>query len=461
MNFQITLHEHAEDKKINWHLNSEHSVMCLIPFLYPSIESKSLETDSDLMRREGAKIHSFLITLNKAYHKTRKFKTISINYSDDSEYKNTRLLDSFLEGFELANYQFINRKSDPEDNLFKLETSFSDKLSSASVMGTFIARDLVNEPLSHLNAEKLSTLLEKLSKDSGFTLEVFHEEKIKKLKMGGLLSVNKGSIAKPTFNILTYKSKNSKEINPVVLVGKGVMYDTGGLSLKPTLNSMDMMKCDMGGAAAVIGVISALASAKADCYVVGLIPAVENRPGGDAYVPGDVVTMMSGKTVEVLNTDAEGRLILADALHYAKQYNPELVIDLATLTGSALRAVGKYGIVAMENYKNNFFNKISENMRSLVYVGDIVGERVVVQPFWDDYGQELESDVADIKNLGGSEAGHITAGKFLEHFVDYPWIHLDIAGAAFFKQDYLYHKKGGTGIGVRLLVAWIATHRLS
>ncbi len=461
MNFQITLHEYAEDKKINWHLNSEHSVMCLIPFLYPSTEAKSLETDSDLMRREGAKIHSFLITLNKAYHETRKFKTISINYSDDSEYKNTRLFDSFLEGFALANYQFINRKSDPEDNLFKLETSFSDKLSSASVMGTFIARDLVNEPLSHLNAEKLSTLLEKLSKDSGFTLEVFHEEKIKKLNMGGLLSVNKGSIAKPTFNILTYKSKNSKEINPVVLVGKGVMYDTGGLSLKPTLNSMDMMKCDMGGAAAVIGAISALASVKADCYVVGLIPAVENRPGGDAYVPGDVITMMSGKTVEVLNTDAEGRLILADALHYAKQYNPKLVIDLATLTGSALRAVGKYGIVAMENYKNNFFNKISENMRSLVCVGDVVGERVVVQPFWDDYGQELESDVADIKNLGGPEAGHITAGKFLEHFVDYPWIHLDIAGSAFLKQDYLYHKKGGTGIGVRLLVAWIATHRLS
>ena len=238
------------------------------------------------------------------------------------------------------------------------------------------------------------------------------------------------------------------------------MYDTGGLSLKPTPNSMDMMKCDMGGAAAVIGTIFALARAKADCYVIGLIPAVENRPGGEAYVPGDVITMMNGKTVEVLNTDAEGRLILADALHYAKRYNPELVIDLATLTGSASRAIGKYGIVAMENYENEVFQKFSSNIKGLVQVGDVVGERVVVQPFWDDYKQELESDVADIKNLGGAEAGHITDGKVLEYFVDYPWIHLDIAGSAFLKQDDLYNRKGGTGVGVRLLTRWLGNNRV-
>ena len=460
MNFKIILHEYAEAKKINWHVNGEHSVMCLIPLGYSSIEEENLEIDSNLIRIEGAKIHSFLLALNKAYCKTQKFKNIHIYYSGDSEHKNMRVLDNFLEGFTLTNYQFNKYKNDTEDNVFKLETDFSNEISSASVIGTCIARDLVNEPLSHLNAEKLSKALEKLSKESGFKLEVLNEEKIKKLKMGGVLSVNKGSIAKPTFNILTYKSKKSKNKNPIVLVGKGVMYDTGGLSLKPTPNSMDMMKCDMGGAAAVIGAIYALALAKADCYVVGLIPAVENRPGGEAYVPGDVITMMNGKTVEVLNTDAEGRLILADALHYAKRYNPELVIDLATLTGSASRAIGKYGIVGMENYENEVFQKFSSNMRGLVQAGDVVGERVVVQPFWDDYKKELASDVADIKNLGGAEAGHITAGKFLEYFVDYPWIHLDIAGSAFLKQDYTYNRKGGTGVGVRLLTRWLGNNRL-
>ena len=460
MKFKIILHEYAECKKINWHLNSEYSLMCLIPLNYCSIEEENLEIDSNLIRRAGAEVHSFLCTLNKAYYKTKKFKNICVNYSGDSKYKNMRVLDDFLEGFSLANYQFNKHKNSPDDNIFKLETDFSNEISSASIIGTCIARDLVNQPLSHLNAEKLSRVLKQLSKESGFKLEVLNEEKIKKLKMGGVLSVNKGSIAKPTFNILTYKSKKSKKKSPIVLVGKGVMYDTGGLSLKPTPNSMDMMKCDMGGAAAVIGTIFALARAKANCYVVGLIPAVENRPGGEAYVPGDVITMMNGKTVEVLNTDAEGRLILADALHYAKRYNPELVIDLATLTGSASRAIGKYGIVAMENYENEVFQKFSSNIKGLVQVGDVVGERVVVQPFWDDYKKELESDVADIKNLGGAEAGHITAGKFLEYFVDYPWIHLDIAGSAFVKQDYLYNKKGGTGVGVRLLTRWLENNRL-
>ena len=273
--------------------------------------------------------------------------------------------------------------------------------------------------------------------------------------MGGVLSVNQGSIAKPTFNILTYKSEKSQSKRPIVLVGKGVMYDTGGLSLKPTHNSMDMMKCDMGGAAAVIGAIYSLALSKSDCYVVGLIPAVENRPGGDAYVPGDVITMMNGTTVEVLNTDAEGRLILADALCYAKRYDPELVIDIATLTGAAARSIGKYGLVAMENYSKEIFTNFSNDMKRLLKSGNIVGERVAVQPFWDDYKKELESNIADIKNLGGAEAGHITAGKFLEHFVDYPWIHLDIAGLAFLTSDHSYCRKGGTGAASRLLTYFI------
>ena len=455
MNFKIILHEYAENKKINWYANGEYTVMCLIPLSYALIEEENLEIDSNLIRRAGAEVHSFLITLNKAYDKTHKFKTISVHYSDDSKYQNKRILDNFLEGFMLANYTFNKHKTIIRDESFEIKNSISDKAISAAIKGTCIARDLINEPLSHLNAEQLSRIVKNLAKEAGFKLEVLNEKKIKELKMGGVLSVNKGSIAKPTFNILTYKSKTTNRKNPVVLVGKGVMYDTGGLSLKPTPNSMDMMKCDMGGAAAVIGSIYALALSKADCYVIGLIPAVENRPGGEAYVPGDVITMMSGKTVEVLNTDAEGRLILADALHYAKRYKPELVIDLATLTGAAARAIGKHGLVAMENHKKEIFTDFSVNMKALLTSGNIVGERVGVQPFWDDYKDELVSSIADIKNLGGSEGGHITAGKFLEHFVDYPWIHLDIAGVAFLQAPYLYNKKGGTGFAVRLLTHFL------
>ena len=455
MNFEIILYEDVEAKAINWHLSGEYSLSCAIPLSYLSIEKENAEIESDLVRREGAAIHTFLVTLNKGYYKTHKFKNIDIHYSDKSEYKNGSVLDSFLEGFSLANYEFNSHKTIVSSNSFNIETNFSEDIRSASIKGTFIARDLVNEPLSHLNAEKLSLKLKKLSKEAGFKLEVLNENNIKALKMGGVLSVNKGSLAKPTFNILTYKSKKTKSKRPVILVGKGVMYDTGGLSLKPTPNSMDMMKCDMGGAAAVIGAIHALASSNADCYVIGLIPAVENRPGGEAYVPGDIITMMNGSTVEVLNTDAEGRLILADALHYAKRYNPELVIDIATLTGSAARSVGKHGLVAMENYRKEFFSDFSNNMKILLKSGNFVGERVAVQPFWEDYKEELMSSVADLKNLGGPEAGHITAGKFLEQFIDYPWIHLDIAGVAFLQESYLYYKKGGTGIGARLITKFL------
>ena len=462
MNFEIILHELPEDAKeqsINWFLSGEHSLKCAVPLSYLSVDRANVNIESDLIRRAGAEVYDFLRILNNGYHQTHKFKSINICYANKTRYKNVRVLDNFLEGFTLANYEFNNHKTSVSSNVFNIETSFSSHLCATSIEGAFIARDLVNEPLSHLNAEALSRAIQNLSKEAGFSVEVFDEKKIKDLNMGGVLSVNKGSIAKPTFNILTYNKSSKNNKQPIVLVGKGVMYDTGGLSLKPTPNSMDMMKSDMAGAAAVVGIIYALAKAKIDTYVVGLIPAVENRPGGEAYVPGDVITMMSGQTVEVLNTDAEGRLILADALHYAKKYNPKLVIDIATLTGAAVRTVGRHGIVAMENYNKPIFSDFSDSMKSLLTVGDVVGEKIAIQPFWDDYRDELKSTIADIKNLGGAEAGHVTAGKFLEHFVDYPWIHLDIASLAFLQKEYIYHKAGGTGIGVRLLVNFIANYQ--
>ena len=230
---------------------------------------------------------------------------------------------------------------------------------------------------------------------------------------------------------------------PVVLVGKGVVYDTGGLSLKPS-NFMDDMKSDMGGAAAVIGTMSAIAEAQLPVHVIGLVPATDNRPGGNAVTPGDVIKISDGTTVEVLNTDAEGRLILSDALVYAKRYNPSLVIDLATLTGAAARAIGRYAIVGMGNADRSA-------MTSLQEAGFAVNERIVEFPFWDEYKELLKSPIADLKNLGGPEAGAITAGKFLEHFTDYPYIHLDIAGPAYLKTRAGYQVEGGTGVGVRLL----------
>lgn len=360
---------------------------------------------------------------------------------------------AFVEGLALSNYQFLKYFSEKKENTLKgidlhFDGSADDIQHLQSVVdGTCVARSLVNEPFSYLTAPQYSKDIERLGKEAGFSVEVFHKSKIEALKMGGLLAVNKGSIDPPTFNIMEWKPKGATNKKPIVLVGKGIVYDTGGLSLKPTANSMDMMKCDMGGSAAVVGTMYAIAKAKLNVHVVGLVPATDNRPSGNAYAPGDVITMHDGTSVEVLNTDAEGRLILADALSYAKKYKPEIVIDLATLTGAAARAIGKQGIVAMGNDK--------ETMAALKESGDRVHERLAEFPFWDEYKDDLKSSIADLKNLGGAEAGAITAGKFLEHFTDYPYTHLDIAGPAFMLSPFNYRGRGGTGVGVRLLFDYL------
>ncbi|MBL6658081.1 MAG: leucyl aminopeptidase [Flavobacteriales bacterium] len=362
---------------------------------------------------------------------------------------------AFAEGLALSNYQFLKYFSDKKENSLKEISLHSangeEEISQlkAVIKGTYVAKDLVNEPFSYLTAMQYSQDIEKLGEEAGFKVEVLHKKKIEALKMGGLLAVNKGSIDPPTFSIMEWKPKTYSNSKPIVLVGKGIVYDTGGLSLKPTANSMDMMKCDMGGSAAVVGTMYAIAQAKLNVHVIGLVPATDNRPSGNAYAPGDVITMHDGTTVEVLNTDAEGRLILADALSFAKNYKPELVIDLATLTGAAARAIGKRGIVAMGNDEST--------MQKLKESGKNVHERIAEMPFWDDYKEDLKSPIADLKNLGGAEAGAITAGKFLEHFTDYPYTHLDIAGPAFLLAPYTYHDKGGTGVGVRLLFDFLKT----
>ncbi len=360
---------------------------------------------------------------------------------------------AFAEGMALGNYQFLKYKKDAKKSTNTLESILinckgvsskqTEKLAII-VDATHIARTLVNEPVSFLTAEKLSKEFEKLGKAAGFSVEVLNKNKIKDLKMGGLLSVNLGSIDPPTFTIMEWKPKNAKNKKPYVLIGKGVVYDTGGLSLKPTGNSMDYMKCDMAGGAAVGCTLYAIAKAKLPVHVIALVPATDNRPGGNAFAPGDVITMHSGLTVEMLNSDAEGRMILADALSYAKKYKPELVIDLATLTGAAAAAVGPYGIVCMGTASEPVKNKLKES-------GNAVYERLAEFPFWDEYDEMIKSDIADIKNTGGASGGAITAGKFLQRFVDYPWMHFDIAGPAYVKAANSYRGQNGTGVGVRLL----------
>lgn len=361
---------------------------------------------------------------------------------------------SIAEGLALGNYTFTKHKTEANSN--KLETIFMCKNSNGKdvdelqniVDSVYLTRNLVNEPFSHLTATDLANQAKKAGKSSGFKTTVFNKKKIESLKMGGLLAVNKGSIDEPTFTIMEWKPKNAKNKKPMVLVGKGIVYDTGGLSLKPTANSMDLMKTDMGGAGTVIGAMNAISSNKLPVHIIALVPATDNRPSGNAYAPGDVIVMHDKTTVEVLNTDAEGRLVLADALSYAKKYNPDLVIDLATLTGAAAYSIGHYGIVSMHKDSEKDHSQLEET-------GNIVHERLAEFPFWSDYDELIKSDVADIKNLGGPAGGAITAGKFLAHFVDYPWIHLDIAGPTFIKAKYGYRGKGATGMGVRLLYNFV------
>lgn len=404
-------------------------------------EKKEKHLTIDGLRRAANTIHTNIV----------ESKLTSINIVD-AENKSSETL-AFAEGLALSNYQFLKYKKDKKKEEYSLKAiGIHSKNCSQNqidelqiiVNATSISRTLVNEPVNFLNATQLAKEFQKLGKEAGFGVEVFNKAKIKALKMGGLLSVNLGSQEPPTFSIMEYKPKNAKNKQPIVLVGKGVVYDTGGLSLKPTPNSMDMMKCDMAGAAAVGGTMYAIAKAKLPVHVIGIVPATDNRPGENAYVPGDVINMYNGMTVEMLNADAEGRMILADALAYAQKYKPQLVIDLATLTGAAVAAIGTSGIVAMGTADEKTKNKLKES-------GYNTFERIAEMPFWDDYDELIKSDIADMKNIGGPYAGSITAGKFLQRYINYPWMHLDIAGPAFLTAKDAYRTKGGTGVGVRLL----------
>jgi leucyl aminopeptidase len=363
---------------------------------------------------------------------------------------------AMAEGLAQGVWQFNEMKRPPEEKKPVLEhvdilvpadtevTSRGHRIGAAIGAGQTLAREIQVLPGNVCTPTYVARAASEIASRHGFGITVLDKAGIVKEKMGALLAVAQGSGEEPRFIALEYKGAEGA---PVVLVGKGVTFDTGGISIKPAQN-MEDMKYDMSGAAAVLGTFEVLGRLRPPVHVVGLIPSTENMPSGTAVKPGDVITSMSGKTIEVINTDAEGRLILCDALAYAKRYQPACVLDIATLTGAVVVALGHTatGVMGTDD-------ALIERIRA---AGERAGERVWPLPLWDEYRDLMKSDIADVKNAGGRPAGSISAGWFLREFVDgFPWAHLDIAGTAYTDRDETTRVKGPTGIGVRLFTEFV------
>ena len=363
---------------------------------------------------------------------------------------------ALAEGSQLGLYQFEQYKTgrDPDDQHdiaeVTLISSVQDEaikrgaaMGEAVARGVALARDVANGPSNDITPTRLGEVAQSIGASSGMQVTVLGPEELKQQGFGGLLSVAQGSGQPPRFIIMEHGARLTN-VPTICLAGKGITFDTGGISIKPAEN-MDLMKMDMGGAAAVLGAMQTIAELKLPLHVLGLISAAENMPSGTAYKPGDIVKTLSGKTIEVLNTDAEGRIVLADALFYAQRYDPDGIIDLATLTGAITVALGPHAIGVMSNDDSL--------VERIVRAGEESGERAWRMPLWEPYKEMVKSDIADVKNSAGRLGGAITAAAFLSNFVgDYPWVHMDIAGTAWIdKPSKEYTIKGATGVGVRLL----------
>ncbi|ORJ62149.1 leucyl aminopeptidase [Geothermobacter hydrogeniphilus] len=364
------------------------------------------------------------------------------------------------EGLLLAGYSFDHYLSDDErkaapvdEGLLLVDTRAQRDQAAAGVAdaaaicaGACFARTLVNQPGNIKSPAFLAEQAQSMAAEAGLKCTVLERRQLEKEGCGALLGVAQGSCRDPRLIILEYNGGDPAQ-QPITLVGKGVVFDAGGISLKPA-DKMDEMKMDMAGGAAVLGTVKAAAALRLPVNLVGIVPAVENLPSGTAYRPGDILTSLSGKTIEVLNTDAEGRLILADALSYAARFKPRVVIDLATLTGACIIALGHHASAVLGNHDGLIKQLLAAGRRS--------GERLWQLPLWDDYDHQIKSEVADVKNVGGRPAGTITAAAFLQTFArDYTWAHLDIAGTAWQEKERDYLSPGGTGVGVRLLIEYL------
>jgi leucyl aminopeptidase len=367
---------------------------------------------------------------------------------------------AMAEGAVLGLYRYDKYLTDEKEKLSSLQAvrlvseeagrarSIDQGVKIAHIVceATHFARDLANAPGNEIFPDSLARRAQAAGRTNGFSVSVFKEKKIAQLRMGGLLGVSRGSARPPRFIIMEYNRRQASR-GTVVLVGKGVTFDSGGISIKPSAN-MAEMKMDMSGAAAVMGTMQAAARLKIPLHVVGLVPATENLPSGTALKPGDILVHYNGKTSEIDNTDAEGRLILADALSYAERFSPDLVIDLATLTGAV--------VVALGHHATGMLGNDSTSMERLKEAGDRTYERVWQLPMFDEYEKLIKSDIADVKNTGGRWGGAITAALFLKRFIGkYKWVHLDIAGTAIMEEPFEYIPKGGSGVGVRLLTDFL------
>ncbi len=400
------------------------------------------------LRRAGA---SFVRAARR--HKTAATTLIADAAAQIDGLDQNHAAQCLAEGMELGEYTFDTYKSKPKKT--KLDKVIVAGSTSAAVKnglavgqaiaaGQMLARNLVNEPGGTLTPPEMAKRVQAMAKEAGLACKVMDLAAIKRAKLGGLLGVNRGSTIQPRFVELTYSPPKPKAT--LAFVGKGITFDAGGLSIK-TGTGMMTMKCDMGGAAAVIGAMSALKAAGVPVRVRAFIPMTDNMLGGDATRPGDVLKIRNGKTIEVLNTDAEGRLVLADALSLASESKPDAIIDLATLTGACMVALGPK-IAGLMSNDDDFAGSVAD-------AADSAGERVWRLPLPEDYKSQFDSSVADMKNIGTSHGGALTAGLILQEFVadGIPWVHLDIAGPAWTDAEDVESRKGGTGFGVRTLVA--------
>ncbi|MBI4017058.1 MAG: leucyl aminopeptidase [Candidatus Aenigmarchaeota archaeon] len=408
---------------------------------------KKEEFDAEKLRKASGHAAKFLREAG-----VKVFATV-LHHSEVTGASVRFLAQTVTEGAVLANYKFVEYKTVDRDKIRFVDSvvllaSKNKKDVESGVNEAVVVskaqcwvRDLVNSPPSILTPENLVAAAHLLPKSVKVT--VFDKKRIKELGMGGILAVNAGSSLDPKFIVAEYKNSSDA---PIALVGKGVTFDSGGLSLKPA-QYMEDMKMDMAGAGVVLGVLKAIAELKLPVHVIGFAPLTENMPSGLSYKPGDIVTTFSKKTIEVLNTDAEGRVILADALAFAETKNPQAIIDLATLTGACIVALGT-AAAGLTGNNHSLMDKVAR-------AGDAVFERCWHLPLFDEYKEMVKSDVADLRNLGrpDKEAGALTAAAFLSAFVEKtPWAHIDIAGPAWSQEDKFYWSKGGTGFGVRLLV---------
>lgn len=395
--------------------------------------------------------------------KAFKYKTARLDLDSFSEkFSLAEIASAALEGARLSDYSFDKYKSKPAPSAGVEELSLVSGYAAGAkaartslaetelvMEGVSFARNLANEPANVMTPSRLAKAAREMAAKHHLTCRVLGRTQMKRLGMGGVLAVSQGSGEEPQFIVLENRVKQPRFSNPIVLVGKGITFDTGGISIKPA-NDMDKMKFDMCGAAAVIGTMKVIADLKWPVRVVGLAPVCENMPGGRAQRPGDIITISNGKTVEVLNTDAEGRLVLADALSYAAKYKPKILVDIATLTGACAATFADLAIGLMGTDP-----ELVERIRK---AGEQTGERCWELPLWHEYFDLIKATYADLQNISKKYAGTITAGMFLKEFADHTkaWAHLDIAGTAWNEGGPKpLSPIGATGVGVRLFVELI------